>query len=142
MCIRDRLCIQENVSLRKPINITLPHFLTDLNDDDIECLGIKFAKADHEQHSDEFGVKRFSFKQLNVTFVATMEGSQGYGVLSTDHCCYLCITSSSPDLALKAGYFLWCIEEPRSDPRSRDTLHFCVTFCLPSCAKVQCLFKL
>ena len=142
------LCIQEDISLRKPINVTLPHFLTDLNDHDIECLGINFAKADHEQHStDKFGVNRFSFKELSATFVATMEGSQGYGVLSTDHCCYLCITSRlsnpiSSDLALKAVYFLWCIEEPRSDPRSRDTLHFCVTFCLPSCAKVQCLFKL
>ena len=40
------LCIQENIDLRKPIDIILPHFLASFNESDIESLGIQ---ADHKQ---------------------------------------------------------------------------------------------
>ena len=133
-------CIQENVDLRKPIDIILPHFLTDAKN-----FEIGFAKADHKQYAtDEFGQNHYVFQPLETAFIAYKERNQNYGVLSTEHCCYLCITSNDPqissDFALKAGYYLWCIEKPSSNPltsRARDTLHFCATFCLPTCREVS-----
>ena len=137
------LCIQENIYLRKPIDIILPHFLSDINESDIENLGIHFAKADHKQYTtDTSGRNYYTFRPLASAFIAYKERSQNYGILSTKHCCFFCITSNnpiSPDFAQKAGYFLWCIEKPfsySSPPRSRDTLIFCVTFCLPTCREV------
>ena len=138
------LCIQENVDLRKPIDIILPHFLTDA-----KSFGIRFAKADHDHKqyaTDEFGRNLYIFEPLEAAFIAYKERNQNYGILSTRHCCYLCIISNepqiSPDFALKAGYYLWCIEKPSSNSmtsRARDTLHFCATFCLPtmSCREVS-----
>ena len=131
------LCIQENVDLRKPIDIILPHLLTDAKN-----IGIRFAKADHKQYAtDEFGRNQYIFEPLETAF---KERNQNYGILSTQHCCLLCITSNdpqiSPDFALKAGYYLWCIEKPSSHSltsRARDTLHFCATFCLPTCREVS-----
>ena len=135
------LCIQENIKLRKPIDVILPHFL---NENDTENLGINFAKADHNQCiMDVSGRNLYVFRPLEAEFIAYMEGNQNYGILSTQHCCFFCITSNNPidpDFALKAGYFLWCIEKPlaySSSPRSRDTLLFCATFCLPTCRKVD-----
>lgn len=141
------LCIQENIDLRKPIDIILPHFLASVNVDKnvIESLGINFAKADHKQYiTDVSGRNRYIFKALETAFIAYKEGNQSYGILSTQHCCYFCITSKDPqicpDFALKAGYYLWCIEKPSSShslpSRSPDTLHFCATFCLPTCREV------
>ena len=136
------MCIQESINLRKPIDIILPHFLTDLsNKMDIENLGVSFAKADHKQCA--IDKSHYVFKPLETPFVAYKERSQSYGILSTQHCCFFCITSNnpvSPDFAKKAGYFLWCIEKPfsySSPPRSRDTLLFCATFCLPTCIQVS-----
>ena len=134
------LCIQENVDLRKPIDIILPHFLTDIK----KC-GIRFAKADHKQYAtDECGQNRYIFEPLETAFIAYKERNQNYGILSTQHCCYLCIISEnpqiSPEFALKAGYYLWCIEKPSSHSltsRARDTLRLCVTFCLPTCREVS-----
>ena len=131
------LCIQENINLRKPIDIILPHFLTSVNENEIECLGISFAKADHMQYTTDIsGNKQYIFRSLEVPFIAYKEGNQNYGLMSTQHCCFLCIISSNPitpDFALKAGYFLWCIEKPSSP---YDTLLFRTTFCLPTCRKV------
>ena len=130
------LCIQENIDLRKPLDIILPHFLTDKN------IGIRFAKADHKQYAtDEFGQTHYVFEPLETAFIAYKERNQNYGILSTQHCCYLCIISKdpqiSPEFALKAGYYLWCIEKPSSNLKARDTVHFCVTFCLPTCREVS-----
>ena len=137
------LCIQENINLRKPIDIILPHFLTSINKNDIENLGINFAKADHEQYiADASGRNQYVFSPLEAGFTAYKEGNQNYGILSTQHCCFFCITSKNPidpDFALKAGYFLWCIEKPFSyllPSICRDTLLFCATYCLPTCRKV------
>jgi hypothetical protein len=134
-------CIQENVNLRKPIDVILPHFLTDVNN-----FGICFAKADHTKQyaTDESGQNYYAFKPLETAFIAYKERNQNYGILPTQHCCFLCITSNdpqiSPDFALKAGYYLWCIEKPSSHSptsRARDTLHLCATFCLPTCREVS-----
>lgn len=138
------LCIQENIDLRKPIDIILPHFLASIDKNAIESLGINFAKADHKQYTtDVSGRNRYVFKTLEGVFIAYKEGNQNYGILSTQHCCYFCVTSKDPqicpDFALKAGYYLWCIENPSSHSlttTSRDILHFCATFCLPICRAV------
>ena len=139
------LCFQENVELRKPIDIILPHFLTDAKN-----VGIRFAKADHKQYAtDESGKNHYVFEPLETSFIAYKERNQNYGILSTQHCCYLCIISNdpqiSPDLALKAGYYLWCIEKPSSyslTSRARDILHLCATFCLPTCREVSVQWQL
>ena len=140
------LCVQENIDLRKPIDIILPHFLASVDKNDIESLGIKFAKADHKQYTtDVSGRNQYVFRPLEAAFIAYKEENQNYGILSTQHCCFFCITSKdpqiSPDFALKAGYYLWCIERPSHflPSKSRDTLHFCATFCLPTCRKVSIL---
>lgn len=135
------LCIQENITLLKPIEIILPHFLSDLDEKDIQNFGVHFAKADHKQYIiDVSGRKYYTFKPLETAFIAYKEGSQNYGILSTWHCCFLCIKYNhpriSPAIALKAEYLLWCIEE-HLPQHGRDTLHFCITFCNKTCVQVS-----
>ena len=111
------LCSQKDIVFRKPIEIILPHFVSDIRNSDIN-----FAKADHKWYSiDESGMKCYIFNPVGTTFVNIKEGTQNYGLLSVNHCCYFCLTadsSFSSDLALGAGYCFWCIEKPLSPPQS------------------------
>ena len=135
------LCFQEDIVLRKPFEVTLPHIITDLCEEDIEHHSINFAKANHTQHStDKLGVNHYVFTQVDTPFVNVRDGNQSYGILSADHCCFYCIKSNhtfSPTLALKAGYCFWCIERPLSITRSRDTVLLCATFFLKTCITVN-----
>ena len=133
------ICVQENIALKKPFEVILPHFVNGY-DTSIKNPVINFAKADHKSYSlDESGMKHYVFKPVDTAFVNIKEGTRSYGILSTDHCCYYCIIADnpvSPDLALSAGYSFWCIEKPLSPPQPRDKILLCTTFFLESCITV------
>ena len=136
------LCVQEDITpaFRKPFQIILPHFIVFLQNGqaNIKNPGIIFTKADHRKHStNESEMKQYVFSQLDTAFVCVKEGIQNYGILSTDHCCFFCITANDsfyPELALNAGYCFWCIEKPLVS--SRDTIFLCTTFFLKTCVTV------
>ena len=141
------LCIQENIScaLTKPFEIVLPHFINALDEGTgIQHPGITVAKADHKNYAtDESGKKHYVFNRLDVAFICIKEGIQNYGILSTDHCCFYCLTANelfNPELALKAGYCFWCIEKPLSG--SRDKVFLCTTFFLKTCIMVCTNYEL
>ena len=98
-------CIQENVDLRKLIDIILPHFLTDLN------FGIHFAKADHKQYATDESGQNYVFEPLETAFIAYKERNQNYGILSTQHCCYLIVyniqrSSDQPRFCTKGWIYI------------------------------------
>lgn len=134
------LCFKESISLKKPIELILPHYLTDLDKNDTMEFGIKFMKADHNQKPiNEYQSNKFIFESSETPLHFIKKGKQGYCTVPLYHCCFLCIGSENPisqEFALKAGYCFWYIEKPYTSATNRDVLYLCATFFLPTCIKV------
>lgn len=81
------LCTQEDITFNSPIQVTLPHFLTDLNQHEITQLGVTFAKANHKVYleSKESQVM-FKFSSCSGQPKFTTKQGQGFGSLETRHC--------------------------------------------------------
>ena len=130
-----------NLVLRKPMEVTLPHYLTYLEEGDHEKYGITFAKADHTSKRLKFQPLRNKAAEVDMQFI--MDGDQGYGILRSTHCCFLCITSCRGDRkihmeqTLKAGYCLSRIEAPFLDHPGSVQITFYVSFMLSTCLEVR-----
>lgn len=127
------LCPQEDVSFQKPIEIVLPHILTNMTHEDISHFGIKFSKAVHGDYTNQ---KQYTFHSCD----AEAKFVNGFGVLKTNHCCFLCISAIQSkelthELAQKMGYCITCVE-CLGLPSSRDTIYMCASYLLKSCLKV------
>ena len=144
------LCPQENVSFLKPVTIMLPHTMTDLSPDDVQNFGVSFAKADPCSTALCDGKQKYVFKTYKELSVLQMD-EKGHSItLQVDHCCFWCLQMSEKDkvppdvaqqMARKMGYFIHCIEcfespYPFISP-PRDVIHFCVSYFLETCIKVQ-----
>ena len=127
------LCTEEQVTLQKPIKITLPHCLVDLRYEEIDKYGVRFAKANHNNtETTPDGKQAFKFESCTDE-VQHFGGSSGH--ISTSHCCYICITSDKTrEVALRSGYCLSIIERTISPVLHR--VHVCATFLLSSCNEV------
>ena len=140
------ICPQEDIILQKPIEIVLPHILSNgLTAEDISCYDLKFYKADHTDYiTRSNGRLQYNFKPLNGDMQFVCERDQSFGILQTTHCCFLCITAVqnaelSHDMAQKKGYCLSCIEclqSPYANVPPRDIVYFCTSFFLKTCLKV------
>ena len=95
------LCLlEEDITLRKPLQIVLPHYLAE-NDEH----NIRFMKANHRgcKLNDSSQIF-YNFQPLvSYTYVEQIcRENQGYSMIMTDHFCYLClgaeITSLSKDI--------------------------------------------
>ena len=126
--------------LTKPMEVTLPHYLTYLEEGDYEKYDITFAKADHTSKRLKFQPLRNKAAEVDMQFI--MDGDQGYGILRSTHCCFLCITSCRGDRkihmeqTLKAGYCLSRIEAPFLDHPGSVQITFYVSFMLSTCLEV------
>ena len=105
ICVRD----QRNFQFSKPVTVTIPHFLTLENDDEIQSLGLTFLKAEHNRNTK--GLYEFKPTEGESVF----EPCKEFGVLKTTHLCSLCIVS-------------------RDTPECLRMTHFCTTAVLPKCA--------
>ena len=131
------LCfLDDDFVLKKPIRVTLPHFLKGIARSDLQNHHVTFSKANHRDSHLEDGSIFYTFKPIEGDFTAdfTSSGDKSYGVLETFHCCFLCIEAKkTPQLLTDATFFLVRIE---SSCPPRSEVHFATTYFLETCLKV------
>ena len=133
------LCILEkDVELKKPIRIDLPHFLSGLTPDRLLLdHQAGFAKANHNDAIFKNGEQmcyRFFPCEMKSRFV--FKGCKGYGILSSYHCCFYCISAKkTPELAIDARYYL--VRSEASLTPYRNVIIFSVIYFLDTCLKVS-----
>ena len=131
------ICPQENIEFCLPIQVILPHCLTNATHQKLGDLEVGFAKADHNIHS---GSKEghdvlFNFKRCTIQPRFSRKGIQGFGCLETMHCCFLCLAAKQcPEIAKEAGFCLSRIDYMSKS--STFVVTFCASYFLPSCLKV------
>ena len=137
------LCIQEKSTvLKKPFQLILPHFLTNLTRDRLNYHQVGFAKANHSSYSiaeDEQIIYNFNPAYDNKSLFAS-SGCKSYGVLKTTHCCFYClIANQTPALASDTGYCLVRVERPLSSDSRRNEVCFAAVYLLETCNQVRSL---
>ena len=137
------LCLlEEDVQLKKPFHIILPHYLTGLSKERIEHHQVGFAKANHSNYT--FVDNQLSYKfQSYVTEPGILHVSSGYrnyGVLVSKHCCFYCLQANQTrELAMDAGYCLVRIESSLSP--QRNEIHYSTIFFLDTCLRVSIHYR-
>ena len=132
------LCIREEIELKKPFQLILPHFLIGLKKERLKYHRVSFAKASHSSYD---ATEKYKFNECasEVLFASTKDKS--YGVLNSTHCCFYCLTSSNtPELARDAGYCLAQIETILSSQPQRSEIYFVAFFFLATCMKVVAIY--
>ena len=128
------LCLQGNIRhLAKPIRLTLPHILPDLSEEDLVSFGIRFVKANHDHVTNANGERVYKFQPSLDETSYYSSGGKGYGVLQTDHFCYMCLEAESTtdhEMAKHMGYCLTCVQGP-------STLCIFATYFLNTCLAVS-----
>ena len=126
ICVRDK----KYFHFLKPVEVTVPHFLTLDGEEDVKSLGLTFLKGHHEM-----GWKQKThFQQAEGT--ALFRPGSDYGVLHTHHFCYLCITSKKSKETLCKANFCMFAAIPRVFATYKSTYAFIfVTFFLKTCLK-------
>ena len=126
------LCFEEDVQLKKPFRVILPHYLTGLSKDRIEYHQVRFAKANHSDYPNQTSYK---FQQCDDKPRLASTGYRNYGVLASKHCCFYCLQANQThELAMDAGYCLTRIEYSPS-PQWNE-IHFSATYFLDTCLRV------
>ena len=92
-CVREKKFSQ----FLKPVTVTVSHFLSLENDNDIESLELSFLKGDHEMNSQQ--MYQFQPAEGKIHF----EPLKNHGMLQTTHFCCLCISSRSISCTPTAG---------------------------------------
>ena len=82
VCVRDN----PNFGFSKPVTVTIPHFLTLENDDEIQSLGLTFLKAGHNKNAE--GLYEFQPTEGEINF----QPFQTFAIIQNSHFCSLCIT--------------------------------------------------
>ena len=130
-----------NLVFNKPMEVTIPHYLTYLEEGDYEKYDVRFSKAGHTFESITFQPLTKESAKVEMQFVK--KENQCYGILRSTHCCCLCITKFGEDQeqlqeqTSKAGYCLSRVETPfQDDPRSVQ-ITFYISFMLPTCYEVR-----
>lgn len=131
------LCImEEDLELKKPFKIILPHFLTGLTKDQLLYHQTNFAKASHYTHILQNEHIYYEFLPSEDKSGFAFNGCRGYGVLESNHCCFYCLLANkTPELAKDAGYCLAQIESSLTLQRSE--VYFTAMYFLDSCLKVD-----
>ena len=128
------MCHQENTTLLKPIEVTMPHIIRPQASTCLEELEIGFAKANHSvtEGKHKFALltseKQENFSKKNIS----------YRTLHTTHCCFVCILSKDIDhkIVQNAGF---CLSTAVSRPlKSPVEIHVIASYLLCTCLKVSC----
>lgn len=132
------ICMQEDIELLKPVEISLPHFLLGLTDDERKTLNVKFVKASHDVLDPTSNQYTYQFQSHRGETQFVTNERRSYGILKADHFCFVCLEANQdPAVAKRAGYSLTRIEHSITEEfRNTTVFTFCVTFLLPSCLKV------
>ena len=129
------LCFKEKYELDKQFQVILPHYLTGLTREKAEYHQVCFAKADHTEHSTKDGQTKYRFEQIHNEPILASSGRKSFGVLLTNHCCFLCLQANyTADLVVDTEYCLARIESFIEQQKSE--IHFSVVYCLDTCLEV------
>ena len=144
------LCPEGELTLSKPIEIVLPHILTNVTTEDVQKFGIQVAKANHKDFitsPDNHIHYIFNpFKVNEMRFESNTTGN--YVSMKVTHCCFLCLEAYRREqmtptvaqaMAKRMGYCMHCIEclkSPYPSSPPKETIFFCASFFLEKCIKV------
>ena len=133
------ICTRNKVFFCKPVEIILPHFVRNLdNNEDAKKLGIQFMKASHH-HSHQLtdGTKKFTFDCIENE--STAHFTTHLGKLTTLHFCFFCIVASeSRALYEHASYCLTRVDPIAWSPSQRkQEIHFVISFFMKTCLQVS-----
>ena len=124
LCVRDKNFFR----FMTPVTVTLPHYLNLRDHDDIESLGLKILKGDHELNS--WHLHKFKKAEGNL-FV---EPLQKYGLLQTTHFCSLCIVSEiSRRLDEREVFCISAVIPHTFSPTQASHAYFYMTYMLQTC---------
>ena len=121
VCVRQLQFFQ----FLKPVIVTLPHFLSLKDQDDIKALGLTFLKAKHERNPHQM----YEFHQAGGTVY--FEPLKKCGVFKTTHLCSLCISCKDTMEAIKKANF--CISAIIPQTIASSYADFYLTFLLKTC---------
>ena len=135
------LCLmEEDYTFTKPFQVILPHYLTGLNKERMQCHNISFAKASHNDYVITNNNQMvFKLQRCDIKPAFASNGYRSYGVLVANHCCFYCLVAEplvTREQAADAGYFLLRIEYVIPH-LNRMEVYFCATFFLETCLKVS-----
>ena len=126
------LCqLEEDVELKKPFELILPHYLIGLTVDQLHLHHVRFAKARHDRLTD------YKFKELcDIRPYFVTRESKSYGVLKSTHCCYLCIKAKkTPELLKDCTY---CLARVKSLVANQvHSVYFIASYFLKTCIEVR-----
>lgn len=132
------LCFEENITLNKPFQVILPHFLTGLTNEKLQHHQVTFAKARHESEDsikDGQLTQRYRFQPCDTEPYFASCGGRSFGVLVTNHTCFYCLQANkTSELAINAGYCLARIEYLN---QRHMEVTFTAVYCLRTCLRVR-----
>ena len=130
------LCLlEEDIKLKKPFEIIFSHFLAGLTKEKALCHEVGFAKANHNDLTLSDAQISYHFLPSEVDFRFASSGSNGYGILQANHCCFYCIKAKkTPQLTLDASY---CLVRIESAPLLRTEVYFVAVFLFSTCLQVR-----
>ena len=135
------LCIlEEDIELKKPFQIVLPHFLTGLTQNRLlNYHQAGFAKASHNSFSfQDSGQMCYSFVPCGIQPQFISHENKDYGVLSLNHCCFYCILAKQTrELAMEAGYCLVRIGTSPTLEGKFNVIFFFAIYFLDTCLRVS-----
>ena len=138
------LCnFDEQLSLSKPFQLILPHFLAGLTKEKWIEHQIEFGKAIHSRKVDgnESEQMMFHFNLCETKPYLASDEYRGYGVLKSTHCCLYCLLAKdTPSISRDASYCLARVERQplQSSPNRIDSeVLFVGIYLLETCIKVD-----
>ena len=130
-----KLCVQQqpNFQFLKPVEVVLPHYL-DLSSEEYNSeLQIGFLKAGHTLKDNQ----GYKFEQMDLS---NTHFKHEYGILRTNHFCYLCIGEASGvtrETTAEASFYLLGYQIMLNPTEWR--VYFCVAYFLATCVEVCCM---
>ena len=133
------LCSNPETKFRKPVEVTLPHYLNTSGSgngcDSGKEFGFTFLKALHKSSVvNAQGRRRYQFHSTDGE--EWFWSNENRGTLLTKHFCFVCIAANtSSDVTTRATYCLvTVIPKPIEQPTWK--IHYCVTYLLRTCIQV------
>ena len=132
------LCPQNNIKLNKSMRVTLPHILSDTNENDVESFGVQVIKADH---TSLFIACETIFDTIigesNLFFHTS--NNYEFATFALSHFCFVTIraTANLQELAKKRGYCICpLIPSPKALSSGSFMYPLCVTYFIEPCLEV------
>lgn len=121
-----KLCVvgEPNFRFLKPVEVTLPHFLDIMDEEDSDKMGLQFLKSGHSL---------YCFHESDG--VATFRPKASTATLKTTHFCTFCIAAKETISHKKINYRLVKVL-PKNKRDRMWRVNFCVSYYLRTCLQV------